>query len=83
MAKNPTNLQLAETLDRVDKRLEKMETKMDTFNEFMITEKALRSRKPDGSVDWQGLIKQALVFLTITASSVYMLVEFIIKRAQQ
>lgn len=83
MAKNPTNREIVDTLERVDSRLEKIETKMESFNEFMITEKALRSRKADGSIDWQGLIKQALVFLTITSSSVYMLVEFIIKRAQQ
>lgn len=83
MANNPTNRELADTFNRVDKRLEKIEGKMETFNEFMITQKALQSRKADGSIDWQAIVKQALVFLTIAASSVYMILEFIVKKASQ
>jgi len=79
--RNPTNTDLANKLDALTLKVEKVEDKMQVFHDFMIVQKAIGSRKANGTIDWQRLIEKGLILLTVAFSIVYMLVEFVIKRA--
>lgn len=58
--------------------------KMGKFNDFMIVQQDRQSRVKDdkGNINWLELGKQALVFLTVCASVVLIMVQFILERSK-
>lgn len=88
MKRTPTNTDLARIVSEgfasAEKRLDKVESKMQDFHDFMIVQKALETNyKSNGKLDWQKLLEKGLTFLVVTISVVYMLVEFVLKRVTQ
>lgn len=87
MAKrNPSNTDLVRIVDegfsRVDKRLDGMEEKMQTFRDFMIVEQALKKgvRTRGGKLDWSKVVERFLTFLIALIGCMYLLIEFVVKR---
>lgn len=87
MAKrNPSNTDLVRIVDegfsRVDKRLDGMEEKMQTFHDFMIVEQALKKsvRTRGGKLDWSKVVERFLTFLIALIGCMYLLIEFVVKR---
>jgi hypothetical protein len=80
----PTNTDLANKLDDMVLRMDKMEEKMEIFNEFRIIQEDRQSAiRQGGKIDWNKFLERALVILTIGASTVYLLVEFAVKRVAE
>lgn len=79
--KEPTNHELAEKIDRVATSVKKLENKMASFHDFMIVQQDREVRKPNGNINWQRLLEKGIILLTVAASTVYLLVEFVVKRA--
>lgn len=82
MAKRVTNTDLANKIDDVNARVEKVETKMQEFHDYMIVQKdrdnPLRTSK--GKVDWYELAKQFLIFLTVAAGIILVIVQVFAER---
>lgn len=81
MSKRITNTDLADKIDAVSSRVEKVEDKMQVFHDFMIIQKDRQmSRKSNGALDWQGIIKQALTVMVIAGSIVLLVIQIIAER---
>lgn len=85
MPKRITNTDLARKVDegfaQSNKRIDKVEDKMQTFHDFMIVQKDRQmSRKSNGALDWQGIIKQALTVMVIAGSIVLLVIQIIAER---
>ena len=87
MTKRITNTDLANKIDNVGSRLEKVEDKVQVFHDYMTAQVAVQKDRETGrstkDIDWVSIIKQFLVFMTLAASVVYLMVEFLVKRASQ
>ena len=87
--RSPTNSDLAQKIDDVSenlgKRLEKVEAKVATFHDFMIVQQDRQSnvRNASGSINWFELAKQFLVFLTVAASIILVIVQVFADRVKQ
>ena len=80
--RNPTNKELADKIDTVLSRVDKVEDKMQVFHDFMIVEKAMKKgvRSFNGKIDWNKTIERVLTFLIALVGCLYLLIEFVVKR---